>query len=128
MKRASSSCALTALLAVLALAGCGSGTVTVRGGMIVRSQEILGDSCRLSDTGFADIAAGAQVVVTAPDGTVIGSGALRSPVVRSATACYFPFTVAGVHGGEARYGVEVASRGTVWFGPPKIADAVEVVK
>jgi hypothetical protein len=96
----------------------------VHGGLIVTDFSNQGLGCQLSGTGYSDIAPGTQVVITAPDGTVLGSGALRNPVSKvQGSICLFPFTVSGIQGGEARYGVSVSDRGTVWFSPQKVAGA-----
>jgi hypothetical protein len=122
MKRAAP--ALAALIAALAIAGCGAGTFTIRGGLVVEDTTDGVADCQFAGTGYSDIAPGTQVTVTAPDGTVIGAGELRRPVIRAGgTVCLFPFTVTGVQGGEARYGVSVSRRGTVWFSPQKVTGA-----
>jgi hypothetical protein len=106
------------LLAVAVLAGCGSGgPLTIRGTFKVHDAANRGTGCKFAGTAYADIRAGTQVVVTAPDGTVIGSGALGRPSPSAgATICLFRFTVQA-DAGKSRYGIEVASRGVVWFSP-----------
>ena len=102
---------------VLALAGCGSGTVTIRGQIDLSNSSSFATSC--ADTSdFPDVSQGTQVVVKSPSETVLGSGALGAGRTLSADgialSCDYPFTVAGV-AAQSRYGVEVGSRGTVWF-------------
>lgn len=114
-----------AAAALTILAGCGgSSPLTIHGTMQVTDFAIDGKNCLLSGTGYDDIAPGTQVTVTAPDGTVLGSGALGDPKAASGgIICQFPFTISSVQGGEDRYGVAVGRRGTVWFSPAKVTHA-----
>jgi hypothetical protein len=115
----------TAVLAALTLAACGSSPVTIHGLFTVSSFSNDGSNCVFGeDSGYSDITPGTQVTVTAPDGTVLGSGSLGSPVVKNnGDLCGFRFTVRGVKGGEARYGISVSKRGTVWFSPSQVPHA-----
>ena len=117
--------AAVALAAGLTLSACSSSPITIHGTLTVSSFDNSGSNCLFGeDSGYSDIAPGTQVTVTAPDGTVLGSGSLGSPRVRvQGTLCQFPFTVRDVKGGEARYGVAVSHRGTVWFSPKEVPTA-----
>lgn len=118
---------LLALAAVLA-AGCSGGPIAIHGTFRVHDARNRGTGCEFTGTGYADIFAGTQVVVTAPDGTVIGSGALGKPRARAdATTCAYRFTITGVDPSEARYGIEVARRGVVWFSPQAAPHAALVL-
>jgi hypothetical protein len=116
---------ILAVLAAVLIAGCGgSAPLTVHGTLQVSDFSDSGTGCDLGSTGYSDITPGAQVVITSPQGTVLGSGALGDPVSEvGSVICTFPFTVTGVQGGEARYGVTVSHRGTVWFSPQRIQHA-----
>jgi hypothetical protein len=104
------------MLAVAVLAGCG-GPLVIHGTFRVHDAANRGTGCRFAGTAYADIRPGTQVVVTAPDGTVIGSGALGRPAASGGgSACLYRFTISA-DPGKARYGIEVASRGVVWFSP-----------
>lgn len=110
-----------ALAAAALAAGCGASSITIHGKMAVSPDS---PGCDLSDSGYSDVQPGAQVTVTAPDGTVIGSGALGSPKSsQGGFLCTFPFTVTGVQGGEPRYGIAVSHRGTVWYSPSEVGHA-----
>lgn len=116
---------LAAGTAALTMAACSASPVTVHGNLDVDDFSNSGSGCLFgSDSGYSDISQGAQVTVTAPDGTVLGAGQLGAPVSKvGSTVCLFRFTVSDVKGGEPRYGVTISHRGTVWFTPKQISTA-----
>ncbi|MEV0994641.1 hypothetical protein [Nonomuraea sp. NPDC050202] len=82
---------------------------------------------RLSCTGegeYADIAYGAQVVVTDPAGKTIGLARLTTGVLQE-PGCTFQFA-ASVPGGHEFYGVEVANRGRSQFSAAQLAAPIEL--
>lgn len=108
-----------ALLAVLAACGGAPAPVTIRG--TVTPLLSVRDAFAGYDCASRSPAPGAQVAVTAPDGTVIGAGVLgpwRRDTAEVAGLkvyrCDMPFTVTGVPA-QQRYGFRVAGMpGTVW--------------
>jgi hypothetical protein len=72
-----------------------------------------GDVCS-GTGGYDDVDAGASVVVTNEQGTVIGTGSLGLGSASPGGDCVFNFTVAGLPEGRF-YGVEVSHRGKVTF-------------
>lgn len=99
----------------LQLDGDGSLTVALPRG--------LGALCE-GDGGYSDIGAGAQVTVTAPDGTVLAIGALDEGKMLEPGAlgefdrfgiCEFSFAVTDVPAGHGLYGIEIAGRGVVTY-------------
>ena len=118
--------AAVAAAALPVLAGCGgSSALTIHGTLEVSDFSNDGSSCLFgSDSGYSDLAQGTQVTVSAPDGTVLGSGALGDPQSGgNGVVCDFPFTIKNVQGGEPRYGIAVSHRGTVWFSPKEVTHA-----
>lgn len=97
-------------------AAAGPGQETVHGAMQVQ------ESCEEAGIDYPDIDQGTQVVVTDDTGKVLGSGALGEMKVDDSgvdfdgygQTCDSSFSVQ-VPAGQARYGVEVGRRGTVWF-------------
>lgn len=82
--------------------------------------------------GYADIRAGAQVVVTDASGRTLalgelGDGKLRLPDldVWGTRSCVFPFSVQ-VPGGHDFYGIEVTHRGMVRFTAEQLRQPVEM--
>lgn len=63
---------------------------------------------------YADLASGAQVVVTDAAGKTIGLGRLDAGVRRE-RGCVFFFKVSGVPAGGEFYGVEIVRRGRVQY-------------
>jgi len=124
--RAAAMPAAAAAAAIALLAACGgSSPLTIHGTLEVSDFSNSGSGCLFrSDSGYSDIAPGTQDTVSAPDGTVIGSGALGQPKSHvQGVVCTFPFTITDVQGGEPRYGIAVSHRGTVWFTPDKVEHA-----
>jgi hypothetical protein len=66
-------------------------------------------------SGFDDVDAGASVVVTNEQGTVVGTGSLGLGSASPGGDCVFNFTVAGLPPEARFYGVEVSHRGKVTF-------------
>jgi hypothetical protein len=64
--------------------------------------------------GYEDIAGGARVAVTNPEGDVIAQGQLATGQIEPGQ-CVFTFRVRDVPDGQSRYGVEVAHRGIVTY-------------
>lgn len=116
----------TAALALIA--ACGGSGSTLSGHLAITYDDSGNTSGLCPGPMPADITAGTtQVIVKAPDGTVIGTGNLGKPSQKSAgiPGCFayimtMPFKVIGLPG-ESRYGVEVGSHGTVWFQPSQIS-------
>jgi hypothetical protein len=114
------------LAAAVTLTACGSSAVTIRGQIDVSNNSTFSTAC--GDTSdFPDVTPGTQVVVRSPSGSVLGSGSLGQGKTDSAdgiaVSCNYPFTVTGV-AAQSRYGVEVASRGTVWFTSAQVAKPI----
>lgn len=91
----------------------------------------VGAACHALSTGFADVAAGAQVIVTDPAGKVVGTGTLGvgkvevNPKLGSpAKICTFPFTVAAVPTGLGTYGIQVSHRGVLQYREADLAGPV----
>ena len=113
-------------LLVASLSGCGGAdTFTASGVLRLAESEYMGDSgsanpgeiC-VSEGGYDDIDAGAQVVIRDGAGKTLAFGHLtggRVPEDASDGACDFQFEVAGVPAGMNVYTVEVAHRGEVNF-------------
>lgn len=82
----------------------------------VNKEVTIGDYSCINPRGFEDIADGAQVRITAADGTIIAVGALAAGET-SDSACEFAFKVEEVLMGEKFYGVHVGNehRGVVQF-------------
>lgn len=109
-----------------------TGTLTVPGGYTEAGLE--GGSGQLCavDGGYADIRAGAQVVVTDDGGKTLvlgqlGAGKLRLPDLEhwGTRSCVFPFSVQAP-GGHDFYGVEVTHRGVVRFTAEQLRRPVEM--
>lgn len=91
----------------------------------------VGSTCHALSTGFADVAAGAQVVVTDPTGKVVGTGVLGAGATEvnpklgtPAKICTFPFTITGVPTGLGTYGIEVTHRGVLQYREADLAGPV----
>jgi hypothetical protein len=116
---------VAALVVALLVAACGGGAT---GGTIAGTVVIPGDYASWAPTeqtcwgagGYGDLAEGAQVVVSDPEGAVIGTGALEAGVWTSYTSpsnpsrCSFAFSVADLPD-VAFYSVEVSHRGQVTY-------------
>ena len=80
--------------------------------------------------GYSDLAEGAQVVVTDPNGTTVGVGRLDIGSTQfkksRAVGCRLIFEVKGVPAGLGFYGIEVSDRGRVQFPEAELADPVEL--
>ena len=77
-----------------------------------------------------DIAGGAPVKVTDPDGREIALGTLGAGIVaRTSTAgsCDFPFRIAGVPGGVASYDIAVADRPAQEFPAKDLRENAEAI-
>ena len=102
---------LAGVLAVIAFAGCSSGTpnITSKGTLIVNY-----------DSGSTDdVQSGAQIVITDPSGTVVDTSDLTfvktSPMgILVGNADEFTFNV-DVPGNLTRYGIKLTTHGTIWF-------------
>jgi hypothetical protein len=106
-----------AAVAVTVVILTGGSTITAHGSVEVDDFQ---GSCL---TDYPDLTAGTQVVVTDSGGSVIGTTELGYSADESSalsalqpgmSVCVYPFTVK-VPGGQARYGITVSHRGTVWF-------------
>lgn len=91
----------------------------------------VGAACHALSPGYADVAAGAQVIVTDPTGTVVGTGTLGAGKVEvnpklgsPAKICTFPFTVTSVPTGLSTYGIHVSHRGVLQFREADLAGPV----
>jgi hypothetical protein len=112
------------MIAVAATADNQPDTLHVRGTLTLRDPDagygIYTQEC-IGEGGYDDIAPGAQVTVTAPDGTVLAVGHLGAGGTvggdgsRIGGSCVFPFEVAGVPAGRGLYGIEVSHRGVVVY-------------
>ena len=104
-------------LAVQKLTGHHAGaaqTFTVAGRLHLTDGDTLLNGCR-GTGGYADIEAGAQVVVYDNAGKSLAAGEL-GPGAEDATGCLYPFTVTGVPvGGGGPYSVEITHRGKIVF-------------
>jgi hypothetical protein len=65
--------------------------------------------------GYADIRAGAQVVISDSAGATIAVGSLDAGTVTSGRGCVLPFSVPGVPSGKGFYGIEVSHRGVLKY-------------
>lgn len=77
----------------------------------------VGQPCS-SPSGANDVVTGAPVIVSAPTGTKIARTTLGPGVVtgtNSAPECSFPFEIRNVPGGDASYGIAVASHAPQTF-------------
>jgi hypothetical protein len=69
---------------------------------------------------YSDLVPGTAVVVTGPQGQVLGTGALGEGVPDMGTvlpSCVLPFSVSDIPLNEASYSVTVSHRGTQVFTP-----------
>lgn len=85
-----------------------------------------GDAC-IAGAGYADIAAGVQVIVADGSGVTLATGALEAGTVvndGSGAACQFAFSIPDVPGGRQFYAVSVTHRGTSTFSAQQAADGV----
>jgi hypothetical protein len=93
--------------------------------------EVAGDVLQSSQN-YPDISGGTQVVVVDPSSKVIGTGHLTFDAKATAIfdkalgsssllvgETFYDFTVT-VPSGEARYGIQVSHRGTIWFTPQQM--------
>ncbi len=121
---------LTALLAGLALGGCGffgaSRVSHVKpNGFVLRGRVTVpvpagdtraaGAACAAP---YPDVVANAPVKVTDPTGREIATGYLGDGVIArgsSSVTCDFPFQIPAVPGGVASYGIAVGTRPAVTF-------------
>jgi hypothetical protein len=100
-------------------------TITVAGDITVTSRADVtstGTGCFTSG-GYADIAAGAQIIIKDAAGKVLATTTLGPGV--GAGICTFPFT-ADVPRGSDFYGVELARRGVVTFSAEQMAAGVHL--
>lgn len=99
-------------------------SVTVSGTLLLIDSDIrrAGGECH-GTGGYADITAGAQVVIRDRDGTTVGLGSLDPGRPESRVECRFGFVVDDVPAGRGIYSVEVSHRGEVSFNEDD-ADAV----
>lgn len=114
---------LAAGLLLALVAGCGSsplevkGTLTLSGGtddihwLALDSAD--GQPCT-GDSGYSDVAPGANVVVRNANGEQVGIGELGDGK-GSGEACVFRFAVSGVDDSGKIFSVEVGNRGDVSF-------------
>jgi hypothetical protein len=129
--------ALIVLVFVVAACGSSAPPITAHGTLTVYNDAFSGLSMAEA---YPDISDGSQVTVTDPSGTVIGSGTLSYDKVKtlefvlegsakypalastlSQDVAIYDFTVSGLPGGEARYGIKVGqNRGTIWFTPAQM--------
>lgn len=131
-----------ALVALLAVAGCGGSTATkspatsptgpktftVSGSMQVNPAALYvpkwrGKSCT-SDTGYTDVAAGVAVVVSNPSGVKVAIGALGPGKLSNSYTCSYPFTVRDVPDKWSVYSIEVGHRGQVDYSRTQLAQPV----
>jgi hypothetical protein len=113
---------------IIILVATSASPVTMRGTLTV--SQTSGDSSFCQGSNVTDPGQAAQVTVTSPSGTVIGTGSLGSPSTTAGTVIgcvdsveVYPFKVTGLQG-EPRYGVTVANlSGTIWFAPAELAHA-----
>jgi len=109
-----------------------TGTLAVPGGYTDAGLEGgPGQLCAV-DGGYADIRAGAQVVVTDDAGKTLALGqlgdgklTLPDPQEWGTRSCAFPFTVQAP-GGHSFYGVEVTHRGVVRYTAEQVRQPVEM--
>lgn len=138
---AGASAAVTLTLAGLDSGGDGNDALTVHGtlqldgdgSLTVALPRGLGAPCE-GDGGYSDIGAGAQVTVTAPDGTVLAVGALDEGKMLEPGAlgeydrfgiCEFSFAVTDVPAGHGLYGIEVAGRGVVTYEENRLGSVID---
>jgi hypothetical protein len=113
---------------IIVIAATSAPSVTMRGTLTV--SQTSGSSSFCQGSNVTDPGQGAQVTVTSPSGTVIGTGTLGNPSTAATTliGCVesvevYKFKVTGLPG-EPRYGVTVASlSGTIWFTHAQLAHA-----
>jgi hypothetical protein len=91
----------------------GPAEVTVRGTIILTNSTTLQANC-VGQGGYADMRAGASVVLTDREGTVLGSTTLeRGQPDYDDQICSYPFTFHKVPTDHGQYAVEVSHRGKV---------------
>jgi hypothetical protein len=127
------------VLAAVLLAACATppdpitvtGTIAVPGGYAADGLEGgPGQLCAV-DGGYADLRAGAQVVVTSEGKTLalgrLGDGKLQLPDLDEwgTRSCVFPFSVQAP-GGYDFYGVEVTHRGVLRYTAEQLRQPVEM--
>jgi hypothetical protein len=116
-----------ALGTVLAACGAGAQPITASGTLQVTDSNPPPDSSGCdyaADDGFADIAQGTQVTVSA-GGRVLAVGQLQFGTDPGNTGtCSFAFAVRGVPGGHALYGVEVSHRGTLYYSAAQLQGGI----
>lgn len=87
-----------------------------------------GDHCEGAG-GYSDISAGTAVTIGNSAGTTLGTGALGTGTVTSASAsdlsCQLPFEV-DVPGGQSEYTVTISHRGTQVFTPTQVEGAIQL--
>lgn len=109
-------------------------TITIMGNLHLNDLApgwTVGAACHALSPGYADVAAGAQVIVTDPAGKVVGTGTLGAGKVEvnpklgsPAKICTFPFTVTGVPTGLSTYGIQVSHRGVLQYRETDLAGPV----
>jgi len=120
---------ILATVAALALTACsGPKTFDAKGTMTIGPKGVTqyapgGGECK-GTSGYDDISAGAQVVVTA-DGKTVGVGELGEGKYKDGW-CEFPFTVSGIKEGNEFYGVEVSHRGKIEYTSDDLKSGVKL--
>ena len=78
------------------------------------------------DSGYDDIAEGAQVVITDQFGATVAIGELEAGIISMGGTYLFQFTVRDVPPGKRFYGVEVSHRGRVQYDEAKLRAGPEL--
>lgn len=92
-----------------------------------------GDPCHVTrNPGLADIAEGAQVVITSNTGQTLAVGHLDAGIAAiyelypdDGAICTFPFTVPDVPAGQGPYEVTIGQRGTINYTEAELAGVIE---
>jgi len=104
-----------------------STSFSISGQVAVQAKDYSGPEGCSTNAGYADVAPGAQVVVTDQGGATVALGQLGSVTADHVHAdCVYSISVDGVPTGKDFYGVQVTHRGAVQFTEDQVRSPISL--